>query len=312
MLPPRAKVFLSCGQAKGTDEIGIAEILADEIRNFGFDCYVAVVDQSLIGLRENIFQHLQSSEYFVFVDFLREKLINRKGEVDFCRGSLFSHQELAIASYLEMPCLVFQEKGVKPRDGMLSCFHVNPVEFTDRAALPKIVASSVGEKIAKYEWSTVWRNGLHLDLPGKFFGDAEAGQGGPLYRFFHIALHNLHRSTLALNCYAILKSVELVGGDAQRRADSIEIKWAGSMLPNVFVSSQSSRRFDALKIAHRNPTKVEFVIPWCDSTEFWPHIEGVGRYRITYSVSSSNFPTVSRAFELVLTGDLNTTTLSAC
>jgi hypothetical protein len=309
-MPSKAKIFLSCGQNKSTEEPNFAASLAAAIRSLGFDCYIAIVDQSLSGLRENIFRQLDSSEYFVFVDFLREKLINKNGEVESCRGSLFSHQELAIASYLEMPCLVFQEHGIKQRDGMLSSFHVNPVEFTDRSTLVEVVRKAVAARIESGEWSTTWKNGLHICLPTKKFGDAARGVGGPMYRYYHISLHNLHRSMLALNCYAILQSVEVVATGVRPSADSIEIKWAGSNLPNVFVSPKSSRRFDALRIAHGNPTKVEFVIPWCDSTEFWPHVEGVGRYRITYSVSSSNFPVADRVFMLDLTGDINTTTLA--
>jgi hypothetical protein len=135
----KAKIFLSCGQSKGTDEPELAEKIATRIRELGFDCYFAVFDQSLIGLRESIFRQIETSEYFVFVDFKREKIC-ADGIEPIDRGSLFSHQELGVASYLELPCLVFQEKGVNQLDGMLSCLQANAHPFTDRALLLNVIA----------------------------------------------------------------------------------------------------------------------------------------------------------------------------
>jgi hypothetical protein len=106
----KAKVFLSCGQSKGSDEPVVTERIAQKICALGFECYVAVAEQSLRGLRENIFAQLESSDYLVFIDFKREEL-KVNGGLPICRGSLFSHQELAIASFLEIPVLPLQEKG---------------------------------------------------------------------------------------------------------------------------------------------------------------------------------------------------------
>jgi len=82
----------------------------------GFDPYVAVQEQTLRGLKENIFRQLSYSQYFIFVDFKREKLEDKDAMY---RGSLFSHQELALASYLDIPVLALQETGIKKNDGIL-------------------------------------------------------------------------------------------------------------------------------------------------------------------------------------------------
>ena len=69
----QAKVFVSCGQA--TDlERQAADAIAEQLRQLGFDPYVAVQERSLRGLKENIFARLADSEYFLFVDFRREQL----------------------------------------------------------------------------------------------------------------------------------------------------------------------------------------------------------------------------------------------
>src|SRR5436190_19996924 len=115
--PPRARIFISCGQSKESDEPQVAREIAVRLERLGFDPYIAVAEQTLRGVKENIFEQLRKSEYFLFVDFKREFLVGTEPPV--CRGSLFSHQELAIASFLDIDVLAFQENGVKRTDGLL-------------------------------------------------------------------------------------------------------------------------------------------------------------------------------------------------
>src|SRR5713226_3594799 len=74
----RARVFISCGQSKGTDEVQIADAIAAKLRTLGFEPYIAVGEQNLAGLTENIYNRLRNSEYFLFVDFKREPLVARQ------------------------------------------------------------------------------------------------------------------------------------------------------------------------------------------------------------------------------------------
>jgi hypothetical protein len=69
-----ARVFISCGQAKETDERIVAHRISERLKAEGYEPYVAVEEQTLAGLTENIFGWLRKSEYFVFVDFKREPL----------------------------------------------------------------------------------------------------------------------------------------------------------------------------------------------------------------------------------------------
>jgi hypothetical protein len=152
--PLRARVFISCGQSKTSDETQVANAIGDRLSELGFDPYIAVAEQTLRGLKENIFDQLRKSEYFLFVDFKRELL----GNSSFHRGSLFSHQELALASLLEIEVAAFQEKGVKPLDGLIQFLQANTVEFVDRNLLPDTVA-----KIVRQHWKPNWRNELVLE-----------------------------------------------------------------------------------------------------------------------------------------------------
>jgi len=114
----RPRVFISCGQNKATDEVDVARLIRQRLQELGFDPYVAVEEQSLRGLTENICSQLENSECFIFVDFKREQLAECQ-QTDY-RGSVFSHQELALASLLQIPVAAFQENGVKSDDGMRS------------------------------------------------------------------------------------------------------------------------------------------------------------------------------------------------
>jgi len=148
-----ARVFVSCGQ-RDCCENEVANRVKKVLEDVGYEPYLAVDEQSLCSLRENIFDRLgDRTEYFLFVDFRREKI----GDGPDSRGSLFSHQELAIASFLDFgdDCLAFQEQGVRKRDGMIGAFQGNVAEFQDRSELPQMIKGRVEGK-----WQNNWRRKL--------------------------------------------------------------------------------------------------------------------------------------------------------
>lgn len=61
-------------KSKGTDEIGVAQAVSRKLITLGFEPYVAIGEQSLKGIKENIFPNIEQSEYFIFIDFKRDKL----------------------------------------------------------------------------------------------------------------------------------------------------------------------------------------------------------------------------------------------
>ncbi|HUC62329.1 MAG TPA: hypothetical protein VMF53_10265 [Alphaproteobacteria bacterium] len=296
-----ARVFISCGQARGSEEEKIAREIAERVRNLGFDPYVAVTEQTLRGLRENIFEQLRSSEYFIFVDFKRERLANP--ETDEYRGSLFSHQELSIASFLELDVIALQESGVKPDDGIIRFLQANAIRFTDRHTLPNVIA----DKIRERNWDPGWQNELILERDGAQFSDARRPDD-LTGRYFHINVHNRHHTKTAQNCYVYLENAEDLGSGESLPLKIIEFKWAGTMLPGVGIAPLARRPFDAFFILHNLPTVVQ-VNSFSDSTEFLPRISGEGRYKLTYLVVSNNFHPVRGTFVLNLNATLDQTSL---
>ena len=119
-----ARVFISCGQ-RTASERQIGKSIEDYFKSRGFETYFAERVHSPEALTENIFEFLRQSEYFVFVDFKRERI--DKGEH---RGSLFVNQELAISTFLKLPGIGFSEVGVK-REGILDYQIYNAIPFTN-------------------------------------------------------------------------------------------------------------------------------------------------------------------------------------
>lgn len=280
---PRSRIFISCGQSKESDEIQIAREIGNRLTILGFDPYIAVDVQDLRGLRENIFEQLRTSEYFLFVDFKRESL----GETGLHRGSPFSHQELAIASLLEIDVVAFREKGVKPLDGLMQFLQVNAKEFSDKSMLPDAVAGVVQQR----GWNPSWKNALVLEASQPVNnGDAMC---------FHVNVCNRHRGKLAVNCFAYLERViKHPGTDIPVK--TIEFKWAATPLPSVSIAANTERAFDAFHVTHAQPGIVRFQV-FTDTVGYIPQLpRELGMYELTYAVTSTNFPTARAQFILDL------------
>jgi|SRR5215469_13060718 len=300
----RARVFISCGQNKASDEVSLATAIKDKLTALGFDPYVAVGEQSLRGLKENLFGQLNRSEYFLFVDFKRERL-----EGQTChRGSLFSHQELAVASFLDIDVLAFQENGVKPSDGILGFIQGNLIPFSERSTLPDLVIENVQKRMSQGRWDATWRNELVLTRRPDFFSDATQVPSGILGRFFHIGVHNRHRRNVAMNCCVYLESATALDQHIEIRVKTVEWKWEGYVLPNAHIQPNTIRKFDAFWIQHDHPSELRFNT-FCDASYFNPQIATAGRYELTYIVVADNFPPVRGSFLLTLKESLDDTTL---
>ena len=122
----RARVFISCGQ-RTNREITIGKSVEDYFIERGFNTYFAERVHSSDALTENIFRALRNSEYFLFIDFRREKI---EEDEDQYRGSLFVNQEIAIATFLGLTGVGFCENLIK-REGILEYHIYNEHYFED-------------------------------------------------------------------------------------------------------------------------------------------------------------------------------------
>lgn len=298
----RARVFISCGQNKNSDEILVASQIKEKLFSLGFDPYVAVQEQTLRGLRENLFEQLSKSEYFVFVDFKRELLCESS---NIHRGSLFSHQELAIASYLEIPVLAFQELGVKADDGILRIVQLNAIEFTAKDQLPELITKEIDRR--KENWNPRWRNDLVLERKPNQYSRTRR-QDGKWCRFFQVGVRNRHRRKTAKDCYSYLARVTRLDTNEDIPVRQVEFRWAGYSEPNAHIFAGGVRDFDAFYILEDDPLRLMFNV-FATGTNYIPNVSGEGRYELEYAVISEQFPEARASLVLDLNPSLDGTTL---
>jgi hypothetical protein len=278
----KAKVFISCGQKKDSKEVELANAIAKVLEDMYFEPYVASQEHTLSGLKENIFWQLDTSEYFLFIDFAREQLENSPEH----RGSLYSHQELAVASYLGLEVVAFQQRGVKMLDGMIGTMQLNPVMFDDLETLPALVS----EQIKKANWRANWKNTIEITRTESEFQDANIKSipNPQLARFFHLTVNNHNVRKIALNCAAYLEKMTKLPENISDTPRTTELKWAGYTQPTVAIMPESHRELDALYVLHNTPYIMHFSC-FSDSSYYMMPVLGSGRYQLEYVVISENF-----------------------
>jgi len=293
----RAQVFISCGQREDLGEIKLAEKLAVALDEAGFEPYIASRQQTLRGLKENIFERIAESEYFLFIDFKREQ-INETAPTCY-RGSVFSQQELAVASHLDIDVIAFQEEGVKPLEGILAFMQANCIRFSDRTTLP----AKVMEVVRKRGWSTNWKNCLSIEAKGSIDRNVTRFPENIQADFYHLMIRNNHLRKTARNVYGYLESVTDVKTGTHIDFEAVEFKWAGYILPNATIPSEHTRKLDAFWIAHPNPNSPQFNT-FTDSSMFIPRLIGPGEWHLVYTVISDTVLGASRKFLLHLDGSV--------
>jgi hypothetical protein len=120
------RVFLSCGQATD-EERTTSRLIADVLRSEGFNPYVATEIQTILDLNREIIQELKQADYYFHINFRREKL----GDSDEFRGSLFAHQEFALAYGLGFDKMLFLSQTGVRKEGMLAFIVSNTQKFED-------------------------------------------------------------------------------------------------------------------------------------------------------------------------------------
>lgn len=297
MASVRARVFISCGQ-RGGDERALADRVADVLSDLGFEPYVAVQEQTLKGLRDNIFWRLAHSEYFLFIDFKRDQLANTPDH----RGSLFSHQELGIASFLDLDVIALQEQGVLQADGLMRYLQTNAEVFQDRGDLPDFVRRRIEAGV----WRTGWRNELKLAMSDPPFVDtiARNEEGQPANRFFQLEVRNQHDRNTALNCVATVESITRPGiPPKEREMKLVEVRWSGSTVAAALIPPRLARQVDLGFVPLLALNTFAFN-SFSTSTEYLPPLQGPGVFNVTYLVASTGFE-AARFTAKVTLGELN-------
>lgn len=316
----KARVFISGGQRKkanlvkiGKENVGlitpefeIAQEISKELEKLGFEPYVALEQQELQGVKEAIFKQLRDSEYFLFIDFRREPLYE-EGTIDWVwnkkyRGSPFSHQELAIATFQGLEVLAFQEEGVKKDDGILKFIQANCKSFSDRKKLPMMVALEVKKK-----WKSNWRNEIELTRLVEDYQDAQ--NLGVIGRYFHIRVLNNHKDRIARNCIGYIEHYKNLETGETKDFELVELKWKGVKTQAISIPPRKFRFLDAFHIEHDWAHHVRLGLNphLVDSSSLINEyrINGLGNHELDYVVFSEDFSPAKAKFRLHLGRHIN-------
>jgi hypothetical protein len=296
---PRARVFISCGQED--KELETADRIADTLWKMGYCPHVARRSRSSDGLKEAIFRRLRSAEYFLFIDFPREKLSRDMQKPDAAgparRGSLFSHQELAIAVFLDLKVLPIQHESLS-REGILGVIQGNAAQFSDSTDLRSLVV----EEIHRTGWRPDWRNELEVGAEPARSGPALNPQVGECY-YFHLNLTNLHYSVAATDIRVFAERVKSPGDPEWRKLPPIELKNRYLRTESGTIVPKQTRQVDAaiVPILHPDVAIIGFNLFLVDAQEIANHyqLRGVGDHTIEFSVHSREFR--PSRFRMVLT-----------
>jgi len=284
-----ARVFISCGQ-RAQREINIGKSVEDHFLKRGFETYLAEQVHSSDGLTENIFKFINKSEYFVFIDFKREKVCGEE-----YRGSLFVNQEIGIATFLEMRGIGFVERGVK-REGILEYQIYNAFPFDDGTEIIKALeketkdwdVDSINDLKILYEPSATNRDVVLANDPAK-----------PLSDWYHLEIVNRNKRKHALSCIGYVTKIKDLVGKSEYRVATNELVWSGIGDITVNIMAGATRELDAFLLRH-DDNEIRFHQRPLGTTNPKFKIPNLpkGKYLIEYTIISSNFDTASQEFIL--------------
>lgn len=299
------KIFISCGQATA-DEKKVAADLETWLKGKGFNPYVAIQTQSLQDVNSDIIENLKLSDYYIFIDFRRDKISKLK----FChaeyRGSLFTNQELAIAYLLEFQHVIYLRENKVRLEGLGQYLLSNAWIFKNKSDVVPLIQ----EEMNKRTWEKTYSR--HFVVSGPI----DAGQwpfrdhtGASVRQIWHISVENRRTDLAAFNAVARLDKITVPNGSTGNSRDRSFLKWAGKKeaFHNTILPIDQAN-FDCLSIDVANPFCV-YLHSEEDRHPRQPVISHVGLYILHYELLAIGFPKTNFDIEINLTGNINTTTL---
>lgn len=296
------KVFISCGQAT-KPERDVARNFRKWLGKKGFDPYVAIETQSIQDVNSGIIGNLMSADYYIFIDFRREKINDSPEEY---RGSLFTNQELAIAYTLGFDKTLFLQQSNIRLEGMAKYVLSNAGRFDNLEEIPKILK----EEIKKRRWDPDYSR--HL-VPASIQMFRQAVQYTDHTRSYnqyiwHAEIENRRHDFGAFSTIARLESIQ-VGGNQITSPDKSYLKWAEQSGYERTILPRESAKFDAFAIDDKPGYNCVYLHSSADVYPRRPILPNrLGQYMLHYQVFAQGFPLMQFAVALDLTGNIATTT----
>jgi len=277
--PMAGKVFISCGQRNHERDLAnrIAKLLREE---FHLTPYLAFKTQSLSDIM-TITEELRSSDYYLFVDFLRSSDDSRD-----LACSLFTHQELALAHHLGFrdDMIALQQAGA-PLEGFLRYVLSNPEPFDGDADLIERIRDLVRER----GWSPTYSRNLVLAavrmLEPLVYQDHT---GSNTMRVWNAKIENRRPDVAAVRAACILDEIESGIGIPYPSPDRSYLKWSGQATYENTILPKDYGEV-TLCCTHQNEQGL-FLVSARDVVPRSPIVTQNGRYLLRYKVFSEGFP----------------------
>jgi len=305
-----ARVFISCGQNPDAERLAAREV-EKWLREQGYDPYLAVEVLSIPDLIKGIIDELKRADYYLFIDFQRE-LLSKAGPDPVHRGSLYSHQELAVAYALGFDRMIFLRQRNVERGGMLGTMVANTPVF-DRLTE---VLPAVQHAVANSNWSPNFSRHLVIDglanwTPALAYGDHTFWEGHPANQRGRMVcvlagrIANRRPDLGASSTVARLKRITTDDGADIPFNDPSNLKATSHWQAySQMIWPQSIGRFDLMALDANNPVRV-FLMSSHDLCPRKPVVNQKGRYLFHYQVFAIGFPSLEFAVRLDVDGTLS-------
>jgi hypothetical protein len=299
------KVFISCGQASD-EERQAASTISAWLKSEGFDPYVAIETQSIQDVNSAIIDSLKAADYYIFIDNAREQI----GEDCKCRpkyrGSLFTHQELSIAYFLQFERGIYlQEEGVQ-LEGIGKYILSNALRFSSKSRIVELIKHEFSIRGWKPDYS---RHLLPVDLVRAGQWEYRDHAGIYQHHIWHISILNLRYDLAAFDAVARLNEIVFEDGKKLLSPDRNFLKWAGKIdAYSATILPRDAAKFDLLAIDQGDNAEV-FLHSEEDRPQRRPVINKPGNYTFRYQVFSKGFPPMEFDVKVDLTGNIATSSI---
>lgn len=299
------KIFISCGQSNKYEK-KVAKEISGWLITQGFNPYVAVQTQSILEINSDIINELKSSDFYLFINFKRERIIKTPKDLHkkaTYRGSVFTNQELSIAYSMGFEKMIFvNQKNVK-RDGIFGYIVSNTPEFKKYNEVLKIVQDT----IVASNWDPLYSRNLFCQnlcwSNTPIIYSDHTGQRN--VKVLYTDIVNNRPDIGALNTVARLKSITN-NGNKILSSDRSHLKCTGTIGYSNTIWPKNHIAFDLLSIDINSQTDV-YLHSSLDVKPRNPIITTIGIYDLEYEVYAASFPVLTFKVQLDLTGNASTT-----
>ena len=294
----KARVFISCGQA-GNDEQHVATELRNWFESEGYEPYVATEVQTILDLNAGIIRELKYSDYYIFINFPREQFNDSNGKPKY-RGSLYSHQELAIAYALGFERMLIINHENVYHEGVQKFIVSNTPCFASYKEVLELVKNAV----VKGKWSHNFSRHLSFknvrwSSPIRFRDDTGVYEE----LILNADIYNGRSDLAAYGLVAHLDWIKDANTDQKiRLEDRSLLKACGRNGFEHTTWPLSCNSFDLLAINRQNPSLI--YLHSCLDVPRQPILANIGTYLFNFQFLAQGFPNCSVVLKFEHNGTL--------